>query len=284
MIHGGGKFMQFLIIFGGFFGALFLLLIGASILTNMRIARAFSRIRKRERSHHGSARTTVQRHEYGSIPAPVKTYFQAIFPESQSMMRFAHIRHSGQFRQRPDDDWYPVRGIAHYSADEPGFVWKGHFGNKTAHLTYLNGHGSSFLKLFNSIPLLESSGKETSVSLLVRYLMEAVWYPTALLPTNGVQWQPIDNSSARMTLRDNGLSVSVTVYFDENGLINRMETFDKFRDFKNHFEKARFIMLCKDYKKFDSVPVPSTLQFIWALPEGDFHYGEFIINSIVYEY
>lgn len=279
-----GRIMQFLIIFGGFFGALFLSLAGAALVTNMRIARAFSRIRKKERSHHNSIRTTVQAHEYGNVPPPVKTYFQTIFPETQSMIRFAHIRHSGQFRQRPDDEWYPVRGMAHYSADEPGFVWKGRFSKKTAHLTYLNGHGTSFLKFLNSIPLLESSGKETSISLLVRYLMEAVWYPTALLPMNGVQWQPIDNNSARMTLRDNSLSVSVTVFFDENGLITRMETQDKFRDFKNHFEKARFIMLCKDYKKFDSVLVPTTLQFIWALPEGDFHYGEFIVNTIAYEY
>lgn len=275
--------MQFLYtFFGGFLGVLLLLMIGAITVTNIRIRRAFARIRKMEKVHHSAH--SVGRHDYASLPSPVSNFFSQIFSENQRTIRFAHIKHTGRFRQRPDDDWYPVRGNAHYAGDEPGFVWKGKFSKKTAHLTYLNGQGESFLKFFDSIPLLESSGKETSISLLVRYLMEAIWFPTALLPINGVQWTPVDAHSARMTLRNHGISVAVTVFFDENGLISQMETYDKFRDFKNHFEKSRFIMKCSNYRESDGIKIPMNLQFIWALPEGDFQYGEFEIKSIRYEY
>ena len=34
----------------------------------------------------------------------------------------------------------------------------------------------------------------------MRFLAEAAWYPTALLPSQGVRWEAIDDLSARATL------------------------------------------------------------------------------------
>jgi hypothetical protein len=35
---------------------------------------------------------------------------------------------------------------------------------------------------------------------LMRYLAKAVWYPTALLPRQGVRWDLIDEATARASL------------------------------------------------------------------------------------
>lgn len=32
---------------------------------------------------------------------------------------------------------------------------------------------------------------------LMRFFAEAAWYPTALLPSQGVRWQAVDDTSAR---------------------------------------------------------------------------------------
>ena len=37
---------------------------------------------------------------------------------------------------------------------------------------------------------------------LMRYLGEAAWYPSTLLPSQGVQWQAIDAQHARATISD----------------------------------------------------------------------------------
>ena len=37
---------------------------------------------------------------------------------------------------------------------------------------------------------------------LLRYFAEAAWYPTALLPSQGVCWEAIDDFTARATLTD----------------------------------------------------------------------------------
>jgi hypothetical protein len=51
------------------------------------------------------------------------------------------------------------------------------------------------------------------------FLAEAAWYPTALLPSQGVHWEPIDDASARATLADGAVRASLDFYFDRDGLI-----------------------------------------------------------------
>jgi hypothetical protein len=54
----------------------------------------------------------------------------------------------------------------------------------------------------------------------MRYLAEAVWLPTALLPVNGVRWSPIDENRALATLQgDDDVSVSLEFRFENNDVV-----------------------------------------------------------------
>lgn len=53
---------------------------------------------------------------------------------------------------------------------------------------------------------------------MMRYLAEAAWYPTALLPSQGVTWFAIDESSANATIHDGHHAVSMLFRFDEFGM------------------------------------------------------------------
>ena len=53
----------------------------------------------------------------------------------------------------------------------------------------------------------------------MRFLAEAAWYPTALLPSQGVRWDAIDDTSARASLVDDVTTVSLVFRFDVQGLI-----------------------------------------------------------------
>jgi len=53
----------------------------------------------------------------------------------------------------------------------------------------------------------------------MRFLAEAVWYPTALLPSQGVHWEAIDDVSAKARLTDGAITVSLDFRFDGNGLV-----------------------------------------------------------------
>jgi hypothetical protein len=54
---------------------------------------------------------------------------------------------------------------------------------------------------------------EMNAGSLHRYLAEAVWYPTALLPGPNLNWTAIDSSKALATLTDHGIMVALEFRF-----------------------------------------------------------------------
>ncbi len=54
---------------------------------------------------------------------------------------------------------------------------------------------------------------------LMRYFTEMAWYPTALLPSQSMRWEAVDNRSANATLVDGTTSLTLLFRFDEVGLI-----------------------------------------------------------------
>ena len=68
----------------------------------------------------------------------------------------------------------------------------------------------------------QQGGADIARGELMRYLAEAVWYPTALLPGQGVQWTAVDAQSALATLTDGALTVALTFHFDAQGWVQRI--------------------------------------------------------------
>lgn len=57
---------------------------------------------------------------------------------------------------------------------------------------YFNGHGNMLIKIFSTFTIADAKGSEMDYSSLIRFLSEAPWYPTALLPSEYLQWEEID--------------------------------------------------------------------------------------------
>jgi hypothetical protein len=58
---------------------------------------------------------------------------------------------------------------------------------------------------------------------LMRYLALAAWYPTVLLPSQGVSWQAVDAESACATLEGRRVSVTLLFNFGADGLIDTVQ-------------------------------------------------------------
>ena len=54
----------------------------------------------------------------------------------------------------------------------------------------------------------------------MRYFAEAAWSPTALLPSQGVRWEAVDDTSAHATITDARLAVKRLFRFNADGLID----------------------------------------------------------------
>jgi hypothetical protein len=85
---------------------------------------------------------------------------------------------------------------------------------------YIAGNGllkASLQGLFTMADM--QGGGDIARGEFMRYFAEAVWYPTALLPSQGVEWQAVDERSATATMKDGLLSLTLLFRFDHAGLI-----------------------------------------------------------------
>ena len=118
----------------------------------------------------------------------------------------------------------------------PGFDWDGRIGmgpgvRVFVHDAYVAGAGLVHAALLGLVPLADSPRLHPRrlQGELLRFLAEAAWYPTALLPSQGVRWEALDGLSARATLTDGATTVALDVHFDAVGLISRRRAAARYR-------------------------------------------------------
>ena len=96
---------------------------------------------------------------------------------------------------------------------------------------------------------------ELNSGALQRFLGEAVWFPTALLPSDGVTWSPRDDRSAVATLRDSGTEVSMVFEVDPDGLVLSIHG-DRFKESGGSYSLQPWQVRCDEYRDRDGMLIP----------------------------
>ena len=118
---------------------------------------------------------------------------------------------------------------------------------------------------------------------LHRYLAEAAWFPTALLPSAGVVWTPLDDSSARATLTVGATTVSLDFHFDADGLVQSVFTPERARDVDGRSIPTPWQGRWSSYEERGGMRIPLAGEVEWLLPEGAQVYWRGRVTEIVYE-
>lgn len=147
--------------------------------------------------------------ELEGLPAPVQRYFRAVLKDGQPMVAAARLEHAGTFNaSEAGEQWKAFTSTEYVVTRRPGFDWDGRIAMLPGlpvrvHDAYVAGEGILHATLLGLVTLAELRGTpEMAAGELMRYLAEAPWYPTALLPSQGVRWEPVNESSALATLGD----------------------------------------------------------------------------------
>jgi hypothetical protein len=249
-----------------------------SAVWNRATTRAMVRLRARD-ARRDAPRERVTRFTHdqlSGLPTPVARYFEFALKSGQPLIAHARLTQSGVFaRQR--DAWASFTAVEEFHVWPPGFVWDARI--RVAPLlavrvrdSYLDGTGAMQAKLAALVTVVNEGGTpEMATGSLLRYLAEAVWLPTALLPSAGVRWEEVDDSTARATLTATGRTATMDVHFGPRGEIQRISA-RRHRDVHGtpvltHWE-GRFW----DYAHVNGMIVPRQSEVGWVLPEGWFPY------------
>jgi hypothetical protein len=119
---------------------------------------------------------------------------------------------------------------------------------------------------------------------LMRFFAEAAWYPTALLPSQGVRWEAVDDRSAKATLEDGETSVTMLFRFDEQGQIESVRAEARGRTIGRTVIPTPWEGRWSDYEFRDGMLIPLAGEVAWMLTEGPKPYWRGRITNLVYEW
>ena len=177
-----------------------------------------------------------------------------------------------------------------FSARPAGFVWDARI-QMAPHVpvhvrdAYLAGAGSMLGKVLGLVPVLDVHDiPEMAAGALQRYLVEAVWFPTALLPSQGVQWAPVSESAARATLTDGKTAVSLEFRFNAEGEITGAFAQSRYREVKGAFQPTPWGSRCADYAERGGMRIPLEGEVEWRLPDRSLPYLRARITEISYQF
>lgn len=243
-------------------------------------------------AHTAIAPATYDAREIENLPSPVRRYFRAVIRDGQPIVRGVRLSQDGQFRlNNVEDAWRSFRATQEVTTRPPGFYWDARIrmfpgASVFVHDAYVAGEGMLNAEALGVITVADVHGtREGAEGELLRYLAEAVWYPTALLPGQGVRWEAMDGSAARATLTDGVTSVSVEFNFDAGGLITSFKAASRYHEHKNGVpEFAPWHGRLWAYEVRDGMRIPLEGEVAWELPEGLFPYCRVRIKDIDYEF
>ena len=119
---------------------------------------------------------------------------------------------------------------------------------------------------------------------LMRFFAEAVWYPTALLPSQGVCWEAVDNTLAKATIRDGDVTVTLLFRFNDDGLIGSVRAEARGRVVNGAVIPTPWEGRLWRYELRDGMHVPMEAEVAWVLAEGPKPYWRGRIMTLSYEF
>jgi hypothetical protein len=229
--------------------------------------------------------------ELNGLPAPVQRYLRAVLKEGQPMVSGVRIEQSGTFNMHETgDQWKPFTSLQRVITQRPGFDWQGRirmFPGLTVHVhdAYISGEGILRASLFGLVSLVNERGTmEIARGELMRFLAEAAWYPTALLPSQGAQWEAVDDKSAKATLRDGDISVTMLFRFNENSLIESVRAEARGRTLAGKVIPTPWEGRWTSYELRNGMITPAEGEVAWMLPDGPKPYWRGRITRLNHEF
>lgn len=223
------------------------------------------------------------------LPAPVQRYLKKAIPEGQLYIQWVELKQDASLRMDENSPkWLPLKATQYFTTHPPGFIWDARVQMAplvTARVLdmYKRGMGALRAKLFNTFTVADASGdKELDGGELLRYLAEAAWFPTALLPGEFLRWEPVDDHTALAILKDGGNEVRLKFHFNEEDVIEKA-TGQRYRQVEGGYRLTGWTAHYRDYQRRDGLLIPVQASVEWDLPEGNFEYWKGRVVEITYQ-
>jgi hypothetical protein len=229
--------------------------------------------------------------ELEGLPAPVQRYFRAVLTDGQPLITAVTLDMAGSFNlSATGAQWKPFTSRQRVITRRPGFLWDARIviapGLYVRVLdSYIAGQGLLHATVQGLFTVAEMRGEgEIARGEWMRWFAEVAWYPTALLPSQGVRWDAVDDHSAHATVVDGPLSLSLLFRFNDAGLIGSFRADARGAMVGDTMVMAPWEGIWSNYQMRGGVTVPCTGEVAWMRPEGRKPYFVGTVSALSFEF
>ncbi|MBN2556400.1 MAG: hypothetical protein JXA97_10720 [Anaerolineales bacterium] len=224
------------------------------------------------------------------LPVPVKRYLARAVPAGQPLAYAARLTQQGDFRLGDaSSDFIPFSAVQYMTINPPGFVWDADM--QMMPLMGVNvvdasvgGEGALRARLLSTLAVADAEPSEMlNEGELIRYLAEAVWFPAALLPGNGVTWEAVDDRSAIATLTHADLAVSLLFTFKDKDEVIQVYAEARGRNVEGEYVPTPWTGRFWHYQEMNGMLIPTEGEVEWNLADGDLVYWRGVIETAEYD-
>jgi hypothetical protein len=221
-----------------------------------------------------------------ALPPPVARYLRAAVTDIHPIVRSAIATQEAEFFI--NGAWRPLRATQHFTVAPPGFVWDARISmapllDVSVRDAYVLGRGAMQASLLGVYALADQADTPAlNAGALQRFLGEAIWFPTALLPSAAVTWAPRDERSAVATLRDGATAVSLAFEFADGKV--RTISGDRFRESRGRYTLEPWRIECGEHAEREGMTIPLRCEVSWITNGRAEPYWRGRITAIAYRY
>jgi hypothetical protein len=246
------------------------------------------RIGDRRGAVSGSVR--YDERELEGLPGPVQRYFRTVLSDGQPIISAVTLELAGRFNlSATGEQWRPFTSRQRVITRRAGFLWDARIAmlpGLTVRVvdSYILGRGLLLARALGLFTLADVQGEgDIAGDEYMRWFAEAPWYPTALLPSQGVRWEAVDSHSAHATVVDGPLTLTLLFRFNDAGLISSLRAEARGSLLKGQRVLAPCEGSWSNYRVCEGVRVPLTGEVAWMRPEGRRPYFVGTVTTLHYE-
>ncbi len=228
--------------------------------------------------------------ETDALPPPVRRFFRAALTDGMPVLSSVVVEHTGMFNMsQTSEQWKPFTSRQRAVMKQPGFVWDARMAmlpglKVNVHDAYIAGEGILNPAIAGLFSLADFRGTgEIAEGELMRYFAESAMYPTALLPSQGVKWEAVDERSARATMSDRGHTITLLFRFGADGLIESTRAEARGRTIGDKIVPTPWEGRWFNYGERNGMRVPLDGEVAWVLPDQRIPYWRGHATRLDYE-
>ncbi|MFN8066222.1 MAG: DUF6544 family protein [Vicinamibacterales bacterium] len=222
------------------------------------------------------------------LPAPVARFLAHTFPPGQLPIRAAQLEQAGEFLL--NGEWKPFTAHQVFTSAPPSFMWDARISiaplvSVYVRDAYIRRSASMRARVMAVRTVVDARpSPELASGALMRYLGEAVWFPTRLVPGRGLTWTGVDDTHAEATLVDGDTTVSLRFTFDDSGAVTEVYSPARYREVNGSYVKTPWRVRAMGQEVLGGVRLMSPAEAEWVMPEGPQPYWRGRVTHVQYSY